>query len=200
VATVAFGEAVVYIKGDMRELSAALGQSRGLVDDFANKTTQGGEAATQSFDGVSMAMAGLNAALVVGAKKASMLADSWMHAAGRLETLEISLRNVGRTSGYAEEELFKYRDAIKSQGIETKGATQAALTFLQSQLDLTRASELARVAQDLAVIAGTDSTQMFNRMTQAIAMQRPILLRSAGITNGLTEIYGKFSKETGVAV
>jgi len=198
--TFAFGEAVVTIRGDMRELAAALGQSRGLVDDFKEEAKSTSQQAVSSFQAIDGAVAVLNGVLVAAAKKAGQLADSWMYAAGRLETLEISLQNVGKMAGYSEDELFKYRDAIKAAGIETKGATQATIAFVTSQLDVSKAAKVARVAQDLAVIAGTDSTQMFNRLTQAISMQRPILLRAAGITTGLTEIYAKFSEETGIAV
>jgi len=206
-AEIQFGDAVVVIRGDMRELAEALGQSRGLVEGFAQDAKEGmddvSEAekkVTRNANEQNLAFLAVSGTMTLLGRKASALATGWMHLAGRVDTLEISLKNVGRMAGYSEAELFKYRDAIKAMGITTRGATQAAILFIQSQLDLSKASKLARVAQDLAVIAGTNSTEMFNRMTDAISKQAPILLRTAGITTGLTEIYRKYSRETGVAV
>jgi hypothetical protein len=68
---------------------------------------------------------------------------------------------------------------------------------MQAELDVADATKLARVAQDAAVIAGYNSSQAAEQMTEAIAKQRPELLSAFGFTRNLYEIYNDYAKTVG---
>ena len=133
----------------------------------------------------------------IGASASAYITKATLTAA-RTQVLGTSLRTVGEAAGYSQAEIKHYEESVKSMGITTQEARLALVRFIQSNLDLEKAAKLARAAQDLAVIAGQNSSQAFATITQAIAAQRPILLRQYGIVKDLTDIYKDFGREIGI--
>ena len=117
--------------------------------------------------------------------------------AARTQMLGTVVKTVGTNAGYSEEELKATEDRIKSLGITTQEARLAITRFIQSELDLADAAKVARVAQDLAVISGQNSSEAFQTLTQAIVSQRPILLKQFGIVQNLNNVYDKQAEKLG---
>jgi hypothetical protein len=104
------------------------------------------------------------------------------------------MNNVGRISGYSAAELAAYEKTIRNLGITTQVARTILIRFMQAQLDVTDATKIARAAQDLAVISGQNTAEAAETITEAIAAQRPILLKQFGILADLNDIYSKQAK------
>ena len=183
---------------------AKLGASLGLDATQYNRGLDGAEQRAQGFGssfarileiagGVSLA--NLGARLLALPKQIGAMA---VETAARTETLGVALQQVGTRAGYTTAELDKYVAGIKKQGITTQEATTAALQFIQAQLDVAQATDLARVAQDLAVIAGTNSSQAFATLTQAVASVRPELLRVFGIISGMDTVLEAAGQKLGI--
>lgn len=113
--------------------------------------------------------------------------------AARADTLAISLQTVGGNAGYSAEELARLEEAVKANGITTSAARQILLKMAQANLDLSKAVELTRVAQDAAVIAGINSSQAAERMIHGITTLSPLILRHIGITVNLEQEYDKLT-------
>ena len=135
-------------------------------------------------------------ATVVGGAFAAM-AVSTAKVAARTQVLNRVLGVVGQTAGFATSELKETVKGIMALGIAEQEAIQLSIRFMQSQLDLADSFKIARAAQDLAVIAGKDSSQTAITLTNAIVMQRPILLKQFGIVENLITIYGNLAKQLG---
>jgi len=118
--------------------------------------------------------------------------------AARTETLKVAMDAVAKSTGTSIKILEEQERTLKKQGITTQEARGILTSFMQSQLDVARASGIARVAQDLAVISGTNSSEAAKILTQAIASQEPTLLRNFGIVKNLPEIYEAYGKELGL--
>jgi len=129
-----------------------------------------------------------------------MVAESTKLAA-RNEMMATSLQVVGQNAGWTSGQLDKAVAAVKAMGITTGVATTTVTRYIQAQIGLGKsaaeASEdvtrMARVAQDLAVVAGVNSSEALETMQNAISGLRPILLRQFGITDGLVSIYDKYA-------
>lgn len=117
--------------------------------------------------------------------------------AARTQVLNRVLGVVGSTAGYASSELSKVKETIRGLGISEQEAISLQTKFMQSQLDLADASKIARVAQDLAVVAGQNSSDAAITLTNAIVMQRPVLLKQYGIVESLISVYGKMADSLG---
>lgn len=117
----------------------------------------------------------------------------------RVGTLGVAMNTVGANAGYSAEEMAKFEEDTKAMGITTQVARTNLLRMAQANLDLTRTSELARVAQDAAVIAGVNSSQAFERMLHGITTLQPEILRGLGIVVDFQGEYEKFAATTGLA-
>ncbi|HUW34350.1 MAG TPA: hypothetical protein VM223_22305, partial [Planctomycetota bacterium] len=114
---------------------------------------------------------GAGAAAAVGFAAATVAAVALVVQGTKLaatnEMLATSLEVIGKNAGWEAEELYKAVEAVKEKGITTSAATKAVTLFIQAQLALGKSSEvataeiskLARVSQDLAVVAGVNSSE-----------------------------------------
>ncbi|HZK24129.1 MAG TPA: hypothetical protein VFC74_01940, partial [Oscillospiraceae bacterium] len=141
----------------------------------------------------------LGMGLVSGFKSLGGALTDFVNTAARTEVLDVALKSVAKSSGYAISTLRQQRNAVMELGIAEQEASQILTRFMQAQLDTADAAKLARVAQDAAVISGTNSSQAAEQMTEAIAKQRPMLLAQFGMMAGIEEMYGEYAKTVGKA-
>jgi len=128
---------------------------------------------------------------VVGKASAVVLASA------RYETLGIVMRVVGNNAGYTGEQMNEFQKGLEKTGISISGARQALTRMSQAQLDLTKSSQLARIAQDAAVIGNMNSTEAFNQMVYGIQSANVRVLRTIGINVSFEESYQKVAKQLG---
>lgn len=160
---------------------------------------KGAETATQrlqtSVDGLSGILgqlAGYFAALKLGefAKDAAF-------AAARYETLGVVLKLVGENMGYAQSQTNKYAKDLQSQGISMLESRQQLSRMAMSGLPLDRAGELGSAAQNAAVIAGTNSSEAFDRLVHGIVSGQSEVLRTMGIMADFEGEMSRLQKATG---
>jgi hypothetical protein len=141
------------------------------------------------------------AALAAGLGMVAAGAYSTLRQAGdlaaRVETLGVVMGIAGKNANLNTQTMRTQVEGIRALGITTQESTDAVVQFTQAQLKLSDATKLARAAQDLAVVAGENSSQTFKRLTTAVQIQQPILLRQVGITTGLEQIYREYAQTLG---
>lgn len=139
----------------------------------------------------------LGMGLVSGFRSLGGAITDFVNTAARTEVLNVAMLSVARSSSYMRSAVEADKKAVMELGIAEQEATQILTRFMQAQLDTADAAKLARVAQDAAVIAGYNSSQAAEQMTEAIAKQRPELLSAFGFTRNLNEIYNDYAKTVG---
>jgi phage-related protein len=166
--------------------------------------TKGMQQATQSMSSFTRESAALRSAMVgvgvaAGVIGASVIALGMksFDAAARVEELDIAMNAVGKSTGLGYLAIRQATDAIKANGIEMDIAQKSALKFAQNQIDLTKAADLARVAQDLAVISGMNSSETYNMLTHAVITGRSEVLKSVGIQKSAGMMYEDFARSIG---
>ncbi len=82
-------------------------------------------------------------------------------------------------------------------GIAEQEATKMMTRFMQANLDTADAAKLARVAQDAGTIAGINSSEATEKITDAISRLHPVLLANFGFTRNLNDIYKDYANVTG---
>jgi len=117
--------------------------------------------------------------------------------AARVETLGIVMQTVGKNAGYSRAEVEAYSEGVRKMGITTQEANQSVIRMMQAHLDLTKSQELARVAQDAAVIGNINSSEALQRLMHGIITLQPEILRTVGITVEFESAYRRFAETTG---
>ena len=166
--------------------------------------TKGMQQATQSMNDFTAQSSRLRGAVMgvgiaAGTATAAMIAfgTKAFMAAARVDELDVSMNAVGKATGLGYQAIKDAAIATKDMGIEMEIAQQSAIKFAQNNLKLSYASELARAAQDLAVVSGKNSTETFNMLTHAVITGRSEVLKSVGIQKSAGQMYESFARSIG---
>ena len=171
-------ETVQFTKG-MQQASAS-------VDEFAQKSAS----LRGAMVGIGVASAALTTAIIAFGTKSFM-------AAARIEELDYAMDAIGKSTKLGYQAIKDTATAIKNEGIEMEVASQAAIKFAQNNLDMSKASLLAKAAQDFAIVGAKNSTETFNMLTHAVITGRSEVLKSVGIQKSAGQMYEDFAKTLG---
>ena len=138
---------------------------------------------------------GINAGMGIGSLIQGLVTN-----AGKTETGNIAMAATARSTGNNIDEVNAQKKAVMGLGIAEQEATHIMTKFMQGELDVAQASKLARVAQDAAVNAGTNSSEAAETMVEAINSLQPRLLRQFGLVGNLNDIYNDYADELGIVV
>ena len=140
---------------------------------------------------VSLAFIAMGAAKVI---KSSVLL------AARVETLGIVTKKLGENVGMTEQEVRSLERAISDQGITLQGSRQAIAMMIQSNVDLANATDLARLAQDTAVIANLNSSEAFQQLTYVLQTGNVRMARTLGLNVQFGKSQQELAKELGKTI
>ena len=129
-------------------------------------------------------------------KLSEYIKDATMLAA-RVETLGVVMRVVGANAGYTSSQMDAFTTGLKKMGITTQESMSSLIKMSGAQMDLTKASQLARVAQDAAVIGGINSSEAFGRMIQGIRSGEVEILKTIGINVQFEQGYKQMAATLG---
>ena len=118
-------------------------------------------------------------------------------AAARVQELEIINEQLGKNAGIPTDAIKRETAEVREMGIEAAVANQVIAEFIRNGLDLSKASELARVAQDAATISGRNSTEALNGIINGIVTLQPEVIRTNGITINLAQAEQELARSLG---
>lgn len=120
--------------------------------------------------------------------------------AARVQVLGTVLETVGGNADYSAGELAVFEASLMEAGITAGASRQGLIQMMQAEIDLTSATDLARLAQDAAVIAQINSSEAYERLITGIQRGQPILLRTMGITVDFQGAYKKMAAQLNITV
>jgi len=119
------------------------------------------------------------------------------HLAGRYVELGIAMKTAGENAGFSADQMLAFQKSVESMGIAAIEARQTLLRMSVAGIDLSRSMELARAAQDLAVVGAINSSEAFERLIYGIQTGQVRILRTIGLNLTFEEGYTRLAKEIG---
>ena len=132
--------------------------------------------------------------LAMGAAK--VIKSSTMLAA-RVETLGVVTKTLGANVNMTEREVRTLERAIVSQGITLQASRQSIAMMIQANVDLAHATDLARLAQNTAVIANLNSSEAFEQLVYVLQTGNVRMARTLGLNVQFGQAQDKLAKELG---
>ena len=117
--------------------------------------------------------------------------------AARYETLGVTMKVIGNNAGYTAEQMEGFQAGLQKTGIAMVESRQNLTMMAQAHIDLAKSAQLARIAQDAAVIGGINSSEAFTRMIYGMQSAQTELLRTIGLNVNFEESYKKLGKQIG---
>ncbi len=136
-------------------------------------------------------------ALTVASAASGALLLSSVKLAARVETLGVVTVTLGKNVGKTAKEIRDLEQAIVAEGITLRSARQAIALMIQSNIDLSRATDLATLAQNAAVIAGVNSSEAFERLIFVITSGNVRMARTLGLQVSFAQGMEKMAAATG---
>lgn len=171
-------ETAQFTKG-MQEASASMEQF-----------TQNSARLQAAMVGIGVASAAATTAVIAFGVKSFM-------AAARVDELDYAMDAIGKSTGLGYQALRESTLAVKKNGIEMEIAQKSVIKFAQNNLDLAYASDLARAAQDLAVVGAMNSSQTYDKLIHAVITGNSEVLKGVGIQKSSGRMYEDFAKTIG---
>lgn len=159
----------------------AVGKSLGALGQEASSTAQ--------------SLRPLGAGLAALSATGAALIGTAAMTAARVQVLGTVLETVGGNADYSREELAAFEVGLMGVGITAGASRQGLIQMVQAEIDLSHATDLARLAQDAAVIANINSSEAYERLITGIQRGQPILLRTMGITVDFQGAYKKMAAQ-----
>jgi hypothetical protein len=159
-----------------------------------NRLTESGGRAEESIDGLAGASTKLHSILkmVAASAAAIKLYETIKEAtllASRYNELGIVMNVVGRNAGHTAAELSATEAALQKTGISALQSRDAITKLISANIDLSMATDLARLAQDAAVIGGMNSSEAFARLVKGIQSAEKETLETMGLNVNFQKSY-----------
>jgi phage-related protein len=161
------------------------------------QASRSAEQFVQSSNRLRGAMTGIGIASAAATTAIIALGTKSFMAAARVDELDYAMNAVGKSTGLGYQAIKDTAEAIREKGIEAEISAKSALKYAQNNLKMSYAVDLARVAQDLAVVSGANSTETYNMLTHAVITGRSEVLKSVGIQKSAGQMYESFAKSIG---
>jgi len=154
------------------DLSGARKMVTGVLEDIKKPVMIG-------FGAVTGAIAAVGVGLTAYIGHATM-------AASRTSEMRAVLNLLGERAGWSADQIENNVKSMRDLGIRTDVAQDILSQFARNQLDAADATMAARVAQDLAVLSGRDSSEVLSELNYAVQTQNSSLqvFRDLGIQAG----------------
>lgn len=174
-------------------LSAGSKKFKESADAAAGSTKSFGESMTGSFLKAQILAEGLGQVVQVTKE---LTVESAKYAA-RTQTLGVVADQLARVNSLSVTAMRAEVQAVQRLGITRQESLSTISKMIFANMDLKRSTDLARLSQDAAVIAGINSSEALAGIIHGITTRQPEVLRTYGLVVDFEREYIRVARERG---
>jgi len=193
----------VGIRGDASSALTALKQTQEALKKTGAPASTGPlnnvQGGLTNLTGAAKVAAGAVAALgllKLGKEAAGLAWDLGMTTA-RVHEMNAVLRVLAQNNNIAESAVMAGVESVREMGIETQVAQDTMAQFTRYQMDSAKAADLARVAQDAAVLSGQNSSEAMAGLIYGITTYNQRVIRTYGLNVDMSSAFDTFAASVG---
>jgi hypothetical protein len=115
--------------------------------------------------------------------------------AARTETLELVTRQMAKVNGLNTTEVLAQVEAVKRLNITTQEANLTVQKMMFAQLDVAKSVDLARVAQDTAILSNKNSSEALDKIMLGIVTGQTRVLHNLNLQVSLLQVIKELRME-----
>lgn len=187
------GTLIAKLQADVTDLKRGMSQGKQALSEFKSMAESAGKQIKKalSFVGLTAGIAALGAAIRSFGRDVAMTG-------ARTETLEVAMQQVGKSAGLSRESLNLLVKDLKETGITTQESQAAITRSMAAGLDMSKLKELATRARDVAVIAGENTSEVFQKITHGIISGQTEVFRNLNIPIGsMEDVWKRYAEAIG---
>lgn len=158
------------------------------LDAQSSKTEKSAGSLASAFRPLAAAFAGLKVGQLI--QESTLLAS-------RYDQLGLIMNVVGRNVGRSSASLDELQANLQKTGISAIQSRNNIIKMISANIDLSKATDLARLAQDAAAVAGTSSSEAFARLVRGIQSAEKETLETLGLNVNFQQSYEKLADQLG---
>jgi hypothetical protein len=171
-------------------------------DQALQGLAQSGAQAEQSVDRLAGTLGRLErlakqAAAAFAAFKLAKLVEESALLNARFETMGVVMNVAGKNAGYSAAMMASLEQQMQKTGISAIKSRETLTAMATANIDLAKATQLARVAQDLAVVGNINSSEATARLVHGIQSGEIEILRTLGLNVNFEASYKKLAIQLG---
>jgi hypothetical protein len=180
---------------------SALARAKGAVQNFVG-TAQTSASNLSGFNVISGALAVtlgniLSSAIKTVGSDLVDAAKSSVLTAGRFDELTSVAEMLGSRTGESKAQVDGLIASIREYGIEGGVAANLVAQFSRYNLDLSKSTELARIAQDAAVLTQQNSSDALAGLLWGVETYNQRILRTYGLNVDMSQAFERYAKAIG---
>ncbi|HZX51481.1 MAG TPA: hypothetical protein VFE95_05625 [Pseudomonas sp.] len=158
------------------------------LDAQSSKTEKSAGSLASAFKPLAAAFAGLKVGQLI--QESTLLAS-------RYDQLGLIMNVVGKNVGRSSASLDELQANLQKTGISAIQSRNNIIKMISANIDLSKATDLARLAQDAAAVAGTSSSEAFARLVRGIQSAEKETLETLGLNVNFQQSYERLADQLG---
>ncbi len=176
--------------GLKKGFSSALSATKKLGAKLGGGLTSIGKVASKAI--ITSTKVALGAVTALGAGMVALGTKAFLAAASVDELVAVN-EVLAKNAGLSQKAVKAEAAEVKSMGIEAAASERIVAEFIKAELELAKASDIARLAQDAAVISQSNSSEAAAQITLGITKMNPLILRNQGIIVDAVTAYERYA-------
>jgi len=190
-------ELITVLTAKVDQIQTGVQQANQSIQDYEKQAKDSNKEASSAFGLTEVASIAAAFGIGLSVEKLIEFSMEAFEAAAHAEALEAATDAVATNMGYAAGATEEARKSVEAMGYTGEQAAKLISILVKAHMDLARASQLAKVALDIAALSGKSYGETLDMVSNAVNTGNARILRQAGIVTNVNQVLSEYAATLG---